>query len=265
MQKDFCIISFASGEPYLSESKQLESLCNESSLTFKLYESTWLKKTKFYTKNKKLLDSKKSGYCAWKPFIILDALKEYKKILYLDSSMLFNKENIHKFIGSSHSILSTETTLINKHHTKYKTFEIMGCNSDKYFNCKQVWAGVILADRRAKHFLKRWLHYCCIEDCISDEFYKSIEPDVKYVLYDQSIYSTLYKKYNKPYISNVIVDKYDNYLGFYFGDTRERSHRDTISKIFGRHIMENQDDLIKNYFEDYMTNGSCCYNPLKCS
>ena len=261
MKKDFCVIAYASGEPYTTEAKQLENLCIESNLQFKLYDSEWLKTTQFYLDNKELLNSKKSGYCAWKPFIILDALKTYKKVLYLDSSMLFVKEHIQEFIDTQFSILSTETPLVNRYHTKKETFVIMECDEEKYWNCNQVWAGVILATKDAKGLLNEWLHYCCIKECVSDDYDKTINRDLKYVLYDQSIYSILYKKYHKEQFNNLkigLVGK-DDY--FYFVDTREPGHRKSIIEIFGKSYMQKQDNLISDYYNDYYTAGSVVYDP----
>jgi len=261
MKKDFCVIAYASGEPYTTEAKQLEKLCLESDLQFKLYDFEWLKTTQFYKENEALLNSKKSGYCAWKPFIILDALKEYKTVLYLDSSMLFVKEHIHEFINTHFSILSTETLLPNKNYTKKETFVIMGCDEEQYWECNQVWAGIILATKDATDILEEWLHYCQIIECVSDKFDKSINPDLRYCLYDQSIYSTLYKKYKKTQFNNVKTNLFGEFKYFYFVDTREGSHRDAITRTFGEQYVHQQDVLISEYYHEYYTAGSVVYDP----
>jgi len=255
-KKDFCIISFASGEPYLTESIALKKLCETSNLPFKLYDLEWLKSTNFYKENKELVNSKKCGYCSWKPYIILDALKYYKKILYLDSSMLFNPPHINEFIESSNFLSSTVTSLKNKFYAKFETFQIMNCLSEKYLEAYQVWAGVILVTSKAEKFLKEWLYYCKIKNCISDEFDKKLNAELEYHLYDQAIYSILYEKYNIKKVSNT-TNKYA-----FFADTREPSHRKSIEKIFGKDVMKRQDNLIFEFAREYITNGSCLYNPL---
>lgn len=256
-KKDIAIITFASGEPYLSESYHLEYLCKRSNINFIRYDSEWLHQTDFYSENKELLDSKKSGYCAWKPYIILDALKKYKKVLYLDSSNLFTEEHIFEYFDKDDVILSTDVDLQNRHHIKRLTFQIMNCLGDKYLNANQVWAGAILATRKAKKFLNEWLSYCKIKECISDEYDKNSNLELKYCLYDQGIYSLLYEKYGFRRQDNCPDKKY-----FYFADTREYPHRNVIKYVFGDFFMETQDNLIKQYADVYMTNGSCCYNPL---
>lgn len=249
MKKDFCIISFASGEPYLSESKNLEQLCIKNNYSFKLYDSQWLKQTEFYEKNKALLEKKKSGYCAWKPYIILDALKYYKKVLYLDSSMLFDVNHIQEYIKLPVHLKTTETTLQCKKYTKHKTFEIMKCDSKKYWNANQGWAGTILVDQKAKRFLNEWLYYCQIEDCISDEYNKSEEPDIRYCLFDQGIFSILIEKYNIKLLQNL----QNGYAYFY--DTREPSHSSEIIRIFGYEIIKNQLFLGDKFENTYKTSG----------
>jgi len=254
-KKDITIITYASGEPYLSESNNLKNLCNKTNINFILYDSKWLHKTEFYTENKELLNSKKAGFCAWKPYIILDALKKYKKVLYLDSSMLFQENHISEYFDKDDPILSTDTDLVNKNHTKHLTFQIMNCLSEKYLNARQAWSGTILADKRGIDFLKEWLKYCKIKDCISDEFDKSIETDIKYILFDQSIYSILYEKYSLRRECNA------QHGYFYFADTRELFHINSIINVFGDHYIKKQDNLITKYRAEYIANGSCCYNP----
>jgi hypothetical protein len=257
MKDNFCVISFADKEPYLSEVKQLEKLCIESELKFKLYDFEWLKKTYVYETNKKLFNNKKCGYCAWKPYIILDALKSYDKVLYLDSSMVFDKNHIKEYIENNNYIISTKTALIMREHTKQETFDIMECNENVYKSACQVWAGAILVDKQAECFLLEWLYYCLMEDCISDEFNENINHDLKSCLYDQSIYSVLYEKYGIEKIINAQNKDGEKY--FYFADTREYTHRENIKCVFGENIMNLQDLLCYTYHDTYISNGSVCY------
>ena len=260
-KQDFCIITFSSGEPYLSESENLQALCEQSGIQFKLYTFEWLKTTSFYKENKPLLDSRKAGFCAWKPFIILDALKQYKKILYLDSSMLFNKDHIQEFINLNDTLLSTETALKNVFYTKQETFEIMDAVSDRYMDAYQVWAGVILATMKAEPLLKEWLYYCKIRECISNEGNKEKNPLVRYHLFDQSIYSILYERHLMERTENYRINYDANDYYYFFIDTREESHIPIVVRDFGEDIIVKQDNLIMNFFPEYETNGSCCYIP----
>ncbi len=258
MNENIAIISYASGEPYLSESKNLEILCEKINVKFILYDFNWLKQTDFYKQNKKLLNSKKSGYCAWKPYIILNALEKYDKVLYLDSSMLFNSEIILDYINSDKSLSATETPLLNGLYTKKKTFKIMNCDSEEYWDVKQVWAGNILVDKSKKYIIEEWLYYCKQINCINDDYDYYNDKDVRYHLFDQSILSILFKKYNIENQNNIIQDK-NNKQATLFCDTREFAHREYIKCVFGEDVIKNQDYLIKKYGLKYKNNSSCFY------
>jgi len=125
---DVIIISYASDEPYKSEAKNIKELADYAGIKFRLYNRNWLKKTKFHKDNLDLLSDKKSGFCAWKPYIILHSLKSYKKVLYLDSSMLFPPHKIKEYIDlENEPITSTITELKNKFILGKKRFRL--CNA----------------------------------------------------------------------------------------------------------------------------------------
>jgi hypothetical protein len=261
MDKNIAIIAYASGEPYLSEAYNLKVLCDKSNIKFILYTFEWLKKTDFYKQNKKLLNSKKSGYCAWKPYIILDALETYDKVLYLDSSMLFNPEIVLGYINSDKTISATETPLLNSLYTKKETFKIMNCDSEEYWDSKQVWAGNVLVDKSKKHIIEEWLYYCKQIDCINDNYNYYYDKDVRYHLFDQSILSILFKKHNIEKQNNIVEDKSGRQVSL-FCDTREFAHREYILHVFGENAIKNQDYLIEKYGLEYRNNSSCFY-PLE--
>lgn len=242
MSNNFVIISFVTGEPYLSESYNLRWLCGTYNIKFVLYDSDWIKKTDFYKDNINLFSKKKFGYCAWKPYIILDALKTYDKVLYLDSSMLFDARYIFDYINK-HDIVCVKTPLKNINYTQPATFRIMNCKNERYYNCNQVWAGGILVHKKWSHIISEWLSYCKNEECVGDT---DSSDYLRYRLYDQSILSILFEKYNLP--------RHDNDMFF---DTREKQHRDTIKYYFGESIIQRQDGLNQMYADVYTNNSSC--------
>ena len=91
MIDNFCVISFADKEPYLSEAENLKNLCVNNNIQFKLYDDNWLKNSAVYYSFKDIFSKKKCGYCAWKPYIILNALNLYKNIYDYNSSVYFKK------------------------------------------------------------------------------------------------------------------------------------------------------------------------------
>lgn len=247
MIDNFCVISFADKEPYLSEAENLKNLCVNNNIQFKLYDDNWLKNSAVYYSFKDIFSKKKCGYCAWKPYIILDALNLYDKVLYLDSSTLFNPEMINKYIreNDNEDIVSPVTSLKQELYTKQETFIIMDAVDGKYMEDYLYWSGTILATNKAKEFLYEWLYYCLQEECVSDECVLSINEKLKYHLYDQSIYSILYSKYNKKSI-----------LNYCFYDTREPDHKKYISEIFGEEYIDKQRELNIQYKNIYDYNSS---------
>lgn len=248
MTKNWAIITFADQEPYISETKNIEKLSHSVGINFRRYDDNWVKKTEFYKNNTKLFSNKKFGFCAWKPLIILDALKTYDKVLYLDSSMLFIPSRITEYFEEHDFIMSTITPLQNKFYTNRRVFEIMGCEDRKYFEEYQAWAGTILANVAAKELIEEYLHYCSIEDCVSDRKDPSNDFDFKYHLYDQSVYSLLLVKYGVIPVEN----------GVPFLDLREPGHLEYIAKFLGKEFLGVQKILIANYWNVYKNNFSGC-------
>ena len=247
MIDNFCVITFADKEPYLSETENLKNLCKNNDIQFKLYDFNWLRNSTVYYSFKDIFWKKKCGYCAWKPYAILDALNLYDKVLYLDSSMLFDPKNINKYIedNNNEDIVSPVTSLKQGFYTKRETFVIMEAHEAKYMEDNLYWTGSILATKKAKDFLYEWLYYCLQEECVSDECMLSINEKLKYHLYDQSIYSILYSKYNKKSI-----------LNYCFYDTREPDHMKSIIELFGEECIDKQRGLNIQYKNIYDYNSS---------
>jgi len=246
--KNPIIISFASGEPYTSEAKNLEILSEKAGIEFHLYNWDWLIETKFYKDNKKLLDSKKSGYCAWKPYIILDALKAHSKVLYVDSSTLFVPSTVKSYIKDNKGTNSTATFLQNKYFTNKRCFRIMNCENDKYLEGYQLWAGNVLVDKSLIPMLEEWGKYCLIEDCVSDRYDEDNDEEFIYNTYDQSILGILGVKYS-------IKGNNNSYNGTpLFFDLREPSHEKAINIYFGENPIKENRKLLKKYFENYKFN-----------
>jgi len=246
--KKSIIISFASGEPYTSEAENIKVLSKKAGIDFHLYDWSWLVKTQFYKDNKKLLDSKKSGYCAWKPYIILDALKSYSKVLYLDSSMLFLSTDIKSYIESNTGTNSTSTFLQNKLFTNKRCFRIMNCEDEKYLEGYQLWAGNILVDKSSILMLEEFMRYCLIEDCVSDRYDEDNNEEFIYNTYDQSIFGILGVKYS-------VIGNNNQYNGHpLFFDLREPSHEEAIKYYFGHDVINANRELLVKYFDNYKYN-----------
>lgn len=248
---DFAIITFADKEPYITETRNLEYYCEYFNAPFERYDYFWLSQQKTFLENYEFFKKPKVGYCAWKPMIILDALKKHEHVVYLDSSMIFVKERMQEFVNKTEILLSTITPLKIEAHSYYETFDILEINFDKFKDKEMVWSGIISATQKAKPFMKKWLAWMLTPNCFPEKYNIEKNKNLKYFLFDQPIYSVLY------IMNNFLTIENDAYCF----DTREFSHRPHINRIFGNKIMKNQDSLIRKYAGTYITNGSCRYNP----
>ena len=142
------------------------------------YQREWLETTPFYRAHQELLDLPRgNGYWVWKPLIILDALDRATPgdiVVYMDSGDAFThsdglrtafEDSVRRFgIG-----LRVQGEL-NHHMTKRDCFVLMGCDEKRYWNAKQVEAGLV-AVRRAHQsvdFIQEWLAWCCDPRVVTD-------------------------------------------------------------------------------------------------
>lgn len=167
-----------------------------------------LKKYSFYQKNKKILDAPKGiGYWLWKPFIILETMKNISEgdvIVYSDCGIEII-ENLDPLITICKEqkpvLLFANENLKNKFWTKRDCFVLMDCDSKKYWNGLQADAAFSLFRKSAEsiRFLNDWLAYC------TDERVLTSMPNVcgrknffgfKEHRWDQSVLSLLAIKHN---------------------------------------------------------------------
>ena len=83
------LVTFAHGSSkFLDAQKFLTSFMKRNEINYISYGINYLKTTQFYQDNKDyLLESNKYGWCSWKPFFILEAMKslnEGDKIVLCD-------------------------------------------------------------------------------------------------------------------------------------------------------------------------------------
>ena len=178
--------------------------------------------TNFYLQNKKILDcSRGSGYCAWKPYFILEALNELPEneiLFYMDSedyirdTYVLREKFDEKF--KTYDYLFFTGNNPQKEYTRYDCFHLMNCLEEKYFNQLQMEAGLIVVKNTPfiKQFMAEWMHYCTNYQIISfhaENIYGENDPIFKEHRDDQSILTNLVYKYDLPTIptSDPIRDK----------------------------------------------------------
>lgn len=162
----------------------------------------------FYKDNIEILEKKRGGgYWLWKPYIILNAMKEMNEgdyLFYCDSgAMYINKVQllVDYLEKSKQSIMPFELPLIEKQWTQKTTFKLLKCNSNRYKDTNQILATYMLikVNKESVKFIQEYLKYCRNKDILIDnELDENEDEDYQFIAHrhDQSIFSLLCKKYN---------------------------------------------------------------------
>lgn len=202
---DNLAISFGN-EPYYGSLKALERSYTKFDISFKEFTGDWLLQTEYGQYIKKTLFSQRGFfYWAWKPYIILEALKEANKVLYSDAAVfcirdpkplfdLLDKKNIVVFEHGNKE-------LINQHWTKHDCFLYMNCNTNKYHKGVQLTATFSLWKNTPEtiKFLEEWIFYCKDPRIITDQPNTTKHGNLqgfKDHRHDQSILSILSQKWD---------------------------------------------------------------------
>jgi hypothetical protein len=182
------------------------------------YTREWLESTAYYMSNRDILDRPRGGgYWAWKPFIILDALRRTAPgdvVVYMDAGDRFTRlDMLRDFI--LHSLLQADFGLrmqgeFNGRMTKRDCFVRMGCDTERYWNAKQPEAGflVMRAGSTVWNIVAEWLDWCRDSHVLTDD--PNIcglpnRPDFIDHRHDQSILTNLITKYG------VSIDQWMHY------------------------------------------------------
>lgn len=181
---------------------------NKSALNFGVdnvssYSSKDLKKTSFYQLNKATLTQKRgSGYWLWKPYVILSYLENIQNgdlLVYSDVGIEIVKDIsplVDLCISQGGILLFRNHENLNRTWTKRDCFVAMECDEEKYHNTEQTTASfqVYVKNSWSLDFLKEYLHYCQLDDIITDSpntLGKDNFPDFIDHRHDQSVLSLL--------------------------------------------------------------------------
>jgi len=181
--------------------------------------------TPFYSQNKSILDEPRgAGFWSWKPYIILQTLKNVNKgdwVIYCDVGKQFRRGDMSR--AGNINIGNTITTPVDSiieyadgqngftpgvwvpHYglahvwTKRDCFVGMGCDTAKYHQSPHVQAGYSAwsNSKSSIQFLTEWLSWCTNEAIISDNsniYGKPNLPGFRDHRHDQSILSNLTTK-----------------------------------------------------------------------
>lgn len=173
------------------------------------YDRDWLQETEFYEKHKEILDDPGSigdGWCLWKPYIIketLNQLQDGECVVYIDSSDVYFGEIRNFLLDHFHNddfLMARAGFNKNGDYTKMDCFHYMGCNTQDYWDCLQLEAGVVGFKKcqRTLEFLDEWIKYCSDKRLVTNRPNECGLPDRPGFVahrYDQSILTILKHKY----------------------------------------------------------------------
>lgn len=195
--------------------KNSRLLLNESARRFgindiKSYDFEDLKGAAFYSKNKKILDQSKGiGYWLWKPYIILETMKDLSEgdvVIYSDSGIeIINRlDPLIKICSEKQPILLfANGNLLNATWTKRDCFILMGCDNKEFWYSLQCDAAFALFRKSSLSikFLENWLRYSSDERILTDlpnTCGKKNIPGFVEHRWDQSVLSLLAHKFEVP-------------------------------------------------------------------
>lgn len=173
------------------------------------YTDEWLKKTDFYKENLEIFKiSRGFGTWLWKPFIILETLKNMDdgdSLFYLDCGDYFRKE----IIDYTKPILTKEPCLLlgggysQKDWTKRDCFYYMNCDFPEYADTIQLEAGVQLWKKTefSIKVLEEQIEWCKDYRILTDAPNECGMPNYlgfQDHRHDQSVLTNLFVKYKLP-------------------------------------------------------------------
>lgn len=170
------LVSYAD-DKFKDEQKFLEKNHSEN-FNIKSYDRDWLVSTNFYEDNQTLLDEEKGGgWWAWKPYVILDALRNVQEndyILYCDCGDMISpsiKEFVENTLSDDDFCLLLLGGNLNKEYTKRDCFILMECDEDDYWNSNQLEAGVQVwkATEQSIKVVSDWMEFCIDSRIIKDD------------------------------------------------------------------------------------------------
>lgn len=200
------LVSFATPSYYPSLRRLERSAANFGVKFFHSYNFEIIKRNPFYTKYRHILAQPRgAGYWLWKPFIILETLKQLSDedvLIYLDCDVIVvkNLSALCELCNADNPILLvTDHGHQNKTLTRRDCFYYLDCDNEKYYEAEQVWAGLQVYRKTQKSikFVQEYLDLCCDERILGDGPNHCGLPNIDGFIdhrYDQSVLSLLAEK-----------------------------------------------------------------------
>ena len=203
------LLTFAEGEVYIKSRQNMDEtkdICQVDSHTMWNYEK--IKQTKFYLDNKKILDNKDGfGYYIWKPYIILEKLKELNDgdyLFYQDASRYETdgfknscREVVNFMNRFGYDILTGMTLKENYNYQMIKPscLDFFNLNNDDFKQKYHILTCPLFIKKNSftMNFVREWLECCCVEDNVSYMDLSHLGGQRN--MYDQAVFNCLLYKY----------------------------------------------------------------------
>ncbi len=199
------LISYANGKFIKNQNRLNKSAKKYGIKNITSYNNSDLKRTKFYSKYKNILDKPRgAGYWLWKPFFIYKTLNEMREgdiLIYSDAGAVFVSNPLPLLkLASKEGILLFTNNEVNIKWNKAYCLSKMNCNSEKGFYSLHVSAGfqIYVNNERTRMFVKEWLYYCRMPNLIDDTAIGKEYAAFKEHRHDQSILTNVAIKHNIP-------------------------------------------------------------------
>lgn len=162
-------------------------------------------RTDFYSAHRNILDqSPGAGYWLWKPYFILETLKQLKEndmLIYADSGIVFRKSvrPITDLALGEQAVAVFYNDVVSAHYTKRDVFTALNCDEVSYHTAPMIHAGLQVYRKTAKamEYAQEVLDWCLRDGLITDEPNRFHLPDLPGFIghrHDQSIFSVVAHK-----------------------------------------------------------------------
>lgn len=209
---------------FIEKQNSLSKIISDSGHFVLNYSYDWILKSDFYIKNKHILDLPRGcGYWLWKPYIIRHALttkiKKDDILVYMDcGDIYYDSLDGVSFKSALESVMQGKDNLFITYHnhngtwTKKDCFVYMNCDTEKYWNCSQLEAGISFWKNTTSSvdLLDEWIKYCEDDRILTDKENQCGLENIKSFIdhrHDQSVLTNLVVKYNLP-VDDGYIRKY---------------------------------------------------------
>jgi len=226
------LVTFANGDIYIKSQEILNETINIANIdTHTMWRDTDIIKTQFYKNNKDIFKNTTGfGLWIWKPFIILEKLKEINDgdyVYYQDSSK-YDLDGFKKSIRPIIEFMKNNNTdilpglvthNINKYLVQEECFKYMDADTDYYKNHKHIQTSPLFVKKTdfSIKFIREWLNYCTVPVCIKKLNRKKCAHQ-----YDQAIVNILLVKYKIKYINHecvkLLTKSYNYYINLFYSN-----------------------------------------------